>query len=89
MAIPVVSALGGHRSAAWLTAIVFVEVAILAFNRWCCPLTAVAARYTEDRRSNFDIYLPEWLASNNKLIFGTLYIAGALFALVNWWRVSS
>jgi hypothetical protein len=27
-----------------------------------CPLTGIAARYTDDRRDNFDIYLPPWLA---------------------------
>ena len=46
------------------------------------PLTAWAARYTTDRRDNFDIYLPLWLARHNKSIFGALYVAGAVFALV-------
>ncbi len=49
-----------------------------------CPLTDVAARYTEDRRDNFDIYLPEFLARHNKLIFGVLYVAGLLVLLVRW-----
>ena len=70
--------------AAWLAAIVSIEVAVLAVNRWRCPLTAVAARYTDERRDNFDIYLPVWLAKYNKLIFGTLYVAGVAFALVRW-----
>jgi hypothetical protein len=50
------------RLAALLGALVSVELVILAANRCRCPLTAVAARYTEDRRANFDIYLPRWLA---------------------------
>ena len=54
---------------------------ILASNGWRCPLTAIAARYTEDRRPNFDIFLPEWLAQYNKEIFGTLYVGGILFTL--------
>jgi hypothetical protein len=58
---------------------VAVEVLVLAFNRWRCPLTDVAARHTSDRRDNFDIYLPEWLARHNKVIFGTLYVAGLAF----------
>lgn len=49
-----------------------------------CPLTDVAARYTEDRRDNFDIYLPEFLARHNKLIFGVLYVAGLFVLLVRW-----
>jgi hypothetical protein len=50
-----------------------------------CPLTGVAARYTDDRRDNFDIYLPLWLARYNKLIFGSLFAAGLLFTLACWW----
>jgi hypothetical protein len=37
--------------------------------------TAVAARYTDDRRTNFDIYLPEWLARYNRQIFGPCFVA--------------
>ena len=57
---------------------------MLAFNKGRCPLTSLAARYTADRRDNFDIYLPQWLARYNKLIFGTLYVAGVAFALARW-----
>lgn len=53
-------------------------------NGMACPLTDVAERYTNDRRANFDIYLPEWLARSNKTIFGTLYFAGLVFLLVSW-----
>ncbi len=67
-----------------LIAIVSVEVAVLFLNRMRCPLTAVAARYTDDRRDNFDIYLPEWLARYNKLIFGTLFGAGCAYTLIQW-----
>ncbi len=84
IAIPVFSALGRHESAAWAIALVLLEVLILALNRWRCPLTAIAARYTNDRRANFDIYLPLWLARNNKLIFGCLFLAGTAFAIVDW-----
>lgn len=65
-----------------LAAIVLVEVVILAVNGMRCPLTAIAGRYTEDRRANFDIYLPLFLARYNKQIFGTLYVAGLLLGLV-------
>ncbi|CAM3609201.1 hypothetical protein [Polaromonas hydrogenivorans] len=88
IAIPVASWLGEHRAAAWLTAIVFVEVAILGLNKMRCPLTGWAGRYTDDRRDNFDIYLPLWLARHNKTVFGALYVAGAAFALVRWLRAS-
>jgi len=58
---------------------VLVEVAVLVANRLRCPLTAIAARYTEDRRANFDIYLPEWLARHNQRIFGSLYAIGVAY----------
>ncbi len=67
-----------------LTAVVLVEVAILAFNGLRCPLTGIAARYTDDRRSNFDIYLPLWLATYNKQVFGALFLSGILLALLRW-----
>jgi hypothetical protein len=67
-----------------LVGVVCVEVLVLSLNGWRCPLALVAARYTHDRRDNFDIYLPEWLARHNKLIFGALYLAGILFTLTRW-----
>lgn len=84
VAIPLVSWRGDDAAAGWLSLIVLAEVLVLVVNRWRCPLTAVAARYTEDRRDNFDIYLPEWLASYNKVIFGALYILGLAFAFARW-----
>ena len=69
-----------------LIGIVLVEVLILLANGFRCPLTNVAARYTEDRRDNFDIYLPLWIATYNKQIFGTLFVAGIFYTLVQWMR---
>jgi hypothetical protein len=84
LAIPVVAWRGDVRRAAILVAIVFVEVAVLAANRMRCPLTGVAARFTDDRRDNFDIYLPVWLARYNKVIFGSLFVAGLVLTLARW-----
>jgi membrane-bound metal-dependent hydrolase YbcI (DUF457 family) len=64
--------------------IVFVEVLVLMLNRMSCPLTPIAARFTDDRRPNFDIYLPQWLARLNKEIFGTLYLGGVIYASIRW-----
>ena len=72
------------RAAGVLIAVVLIEVLVLLSNRFRCPLTDVAARYTDDRRDNFDIYLPLWLARYNKHIFGTLFVAGVLFTLLMW-----
>lgn len=84
IAIPVYAATGDLQTATVLIGIVALEVAIILINRWRCPLTNVAARYTDDRRDNFDIYLPLWLARHNKMIFGLLYAAGAMYSLALW-----
>jgi hypothetical protein len=65
-----------------LTGIVTLEVVVLAVNHLRCPLTGVAARYTDDRRDNFDIYLPLFVARYNKQIFGSLFVAGVAFGLI-------
>jgi hypothetical protein len=67
-------------------AAVLVEIGVLLFNRWRCPLTGIASRYTDNRQDNFDIYLPIWLARHNKTIFGSIFLAGLLFALARWQR---
>ncbi|MDP8981820.1 MAG: hypothetical protein M3O35_14655 [Acidobacteriota bacterium] len=67
-----------------VTILIVVECAILALNKCRCPLTNLAARYTRDRRENFDIYLPRRSARHNKTIFGTLFIAGELLILWRW-----
>ena len=79
LAIPILVLAERPRLALALIGIVAIEVLIIVFNWWRCPLTDVAARYTADRRDNFDIYLPVWLARYNKAIFGTLFFAGVLF----------
>ena len=83
-AIPVLAWREELRLAAVFIAVVAVEVLVLVANRMSCPLTPVAARYTDDRRDNFDIYLPEWLARHNKTIFGGLYVAGILLTVTRW-----
>jgi hypothetical protein len=84
VALPVVAWRRQFLVAMALIALVSVEVFILLANRFRCPLTGVAARYTNDRRDNFDIYLPLWIARYNKHIFGTLFVAGVLFTVVMW-----
>lgn len=85
VAIPIAGVWRHYRWAATLIGLVLVECGVLAANRGRCPLTGVAARYTEERAANFDIYLPVWLARYNKTIFGALFVGGALFVLMRWW----
>ena len=85
LAIPALAWSGRPVRAAAPIAIVLGEVLVLLVNRWRCPLTGVAARYTDDRRDNFDIYLPIWLARHNKVIFGGVFVVGMLLTLARWW----
>jgi len=86
LALPWLGWLGKFRWAAGLTLLILAECLVLAFNGGRCPLTDVAARYTDDRACNFDIYLPMWLACQNKLIFGSLFVVGELVVLWRWAR---
>lgn len=85
VAVPVAAWFQRFDLFALFSAIVLVEVIVLAVNRLRCPLTGVAARYTDDRRPNFDIYLPVWLAQYNKQVFGSLFVLGIAFGL---WRLA-
>ena len=86
LAIPVLAWRGLFDSVGVLAVFVFIEIAVLVANEWRCPLTNVAARYTDDRSDNFDIFLPLWLARHNKLIFGWLFAIVFVFALALWLR---
>ena len=84
VAIPILALMRRYADALALIGVVMIEVLILAVNGRRCPLTGVAARYTSDRSDNFDIYLPVWVARHNKVIFGLLFLGGALFTLARW-----
>jgi hypothetical protein len=84
LAIPVLALLGQDGPASALILVVLVEVLVLIANDGRCPLTAVAARFTANRRDNFDIYLPEWLARYNKRIFGSIYLCGVALTFALW-----
>jgi len=83
-ALPIAALRGRFRMAGWLTALIVAECVVLAWNGGRCPLTDLAARFTADRSANFDIYLPRWLAQNNKAIFGSLFAGGELLFIWRW-----
>jgi hypothetical protein len=89
VAIPWLTWQGRFGAAAVSAMIVLGEVVVLWYHRWSCPLTAVAARYTDDRRANFDIYLPEWLARHNQRIFGSLYAIGVAYLMAMYLSAGS
>ena len=60
---------------------VILEGAVLVVNHGKCPLTNIGARYTEDRSDSFDIFLHNWLARHNKMIFTSIFMLGVLLVL--------
>lgn len=49
----------------------FETIVLLTF-RMMCPLTIMARKYSDSPKDNFDIYLPNWLARHNKLIYSII-----------------
>ena len=84
LALPLAAVLRHFRLARILSVVVLLECGVLALNGGRCPLTNLAARYTFERASNFDIYLPDWLARYNKVIFGSLFIFGEVVVVWCW-----
>ena len=58
------------------------EGIVLLIYKWNCPLTGIARKYSDSQKDNFDIYLPNWLARHNKLIFTTIFITGIVLILI-------
>jgi len=54
-------------------ALVVMEGIVLLMFKRMCPLTIMARRYSDSEKDNFDIYLPNWLAKYNKLIYTTFF----------------
>jgi hypothetical protein len=86
LALPVLAVLSRFRWATIISIVVLLECAVLAINGGRCPLTDLASRLTVDRKPNFDIYLPNWLAEHNKVVFGLLFIVGELVVVAYWLR---
>lgn len=63
--------------------LIALESLVLLINKWTCPLTDVALRYTEAKGDNFDIYLPNLIAKYNKLIFGSIFATGLILVIIN------
>ena len=49
-----------------------LEGIILVAFKFFCPLTIMARKYSTSTKANFDIYLPNWLAKYNKLIYTSI-----------------
>jgi len=49
-----------------------IEGIVLLVFKMKCPLTVVARNYSASDKDNFDIYLPNWLAKYNKIIYTSI-----------------
>ena len=64
--------------------LILLEGMILLIFKNSCPVTIIARKYTSSTRANFDIYLPEWLARNNKLIYSILFL---IVLIILFWKL--
>jgi hypothetical protein len=88
VSVPVAAGLHNFKMSAIFAGLVLVECMVLAVNRFRCPLTDLAVRFAPEDSPNFDIYLPRLVAKYNKQIFGTLFVLGGLYALVEWLKAT-
>ena len=51
-----------------------LEGIVLLVFKFYCPLTLIARKYSKSPKDNFDIYLPNWLAKYNKLIYTSILV---------------
>lgn len=67
----------------WIGYGLFVlEGITLVIFKFFCPLTVMARKYSNSSKANFDIYLPNWLAKYNKLIYTTILAVIILIHIV-------
>ena len=71
------------NSFTWIAiGLVIGEGIVLLIFKMFCPLTIIARKYSDSQKDNFDIFLPNWLAKYNKIIFTTLFVIGLAIVLV-------
>ncbi len=58
--------------------LIVLEGIILAVFKKMCPVTLIARKYSDSNKDNFDIYLPNWLARHNKLIYTIIVLTAIL-----------
>ncbi|WP_067029823.1 hypothetical protein [Allomuricauda sp. CP2A] len=74
---------GNINTYTWVgIALVIGEGLVLLIFKMFCPLTLMARKYSDSTKDNFDIFLPNGLAKNNKLIFTSIFLIGFVLVLV-------
>ena len=54
----------------------------LVLFKMFCPITVLARKYSDSDKDNFDIFLPNWLARYNKIIFTSIYVVGLIIVFL-------
>ena len=65
--------------------LVIGEGLTLLFFKMFCPLTLMARKYSDSEQDNFDIFLPNWLAKYNKIIYTSIFIVGLVIVFYRIW----
>ena len=59
----------------WIcVSLVIIEGIVLFMFKMFCPLTIIARNYSNSTKDNFDIFLPNWLAKYNKIIYTSIFL---------------
>ena len=53
--------------------LIMLEGLVLLIFRGICPLTLFARKHSDSTKNNFDIFLPDWLAKYNKIIYTVIF----------------
>lgn len=61
--------------------LILLEGIVLLIFKKHCPLTVLARKYSDSPKDNFDIFLPNWLARYNKLIYTSFFVVILLILL--------
>ena len=61
---------------------IVLEGLILLVFKSICPVTLWARKYSDSTKDNFDIYLPNWLARYNKLIYTTIVVIALIILAI-------
>lgn len=78
---------GNITAFTWISiGLIIAEGLVLLLFKMFCPLTLIARRYSDSKKANFDIFLPEWLAKYNKEIFTSIYVVGVVLVLIRYFQ---
>lgn len=61
--------------------LIAMEGIVLLVFKNLCPVTLIARNYSQSEKANFDIYLPNWLAKYNKLIYSIIVLIAIIILI--------